>query len=257
MKLIDLHVHSNMSDGTLSPSDLALYAKAKGLSVIALTDHDTISGIEACMLQGLDIGLTVIPGIEFSAEYNSQEIHILGYYIDHKDIFFQKRLEAIIDNRIKRNAMMLERLSALGFPLTEKDLNTSGSEKAVLTRAHFAAALYKKGYIKTIGEAFEKYIGHGKPAYVPRIRLTPEYCIESIHQAGGLAVLAHPCLYGYDGAAKEVLVKHLADIGLDGIETLYSTHTQEEVTELLNLSLKYKLFPTGGSDFHGVQIQHL
>ncbi|WP_069997357.1 PHP domain-containing protein [Cellulosilyticum sp. I15G10I2] len=251
MKLIDLHVHSNISDGTLSPTDLAIYAKAKGLSAIALTDHDTISGIEACALKGLEIDLTVVPGIEFSAEYKSGEIHILGYYIDHHSDILEEKLKSIIQNRVQRNAKMVEKLNTLGLIITEADLLGDNPPETILTRAHVATALYKKGYVKTRSEAFDKYIGHDKPAYIPRVRVTPEECIKTIHLAGGLAVLAHPNLYGLTSFDKELLLKELITLGLDGVETHYSTHTKEDVQELSALCLKYKLLPTGGSDFHG------
>ncbi len=251
MKLIDLHVHSNISDGTLSPSDLALYAKSKGLSAIALTDHDTISGIESCMLKGLEIGLSVVPGIEFSAEYTSHEIHLLGYYIDFKSTVLNEKLKFILQSRVQRNMKIFEKLNALGLYITPEDLALDSPLETVLTRAHFATALYKKGYVKTRNEAFDKYIGHGKPAYIPRVKFTPKECIETIHLAGGLAVLAHPHLYGFTSTERNLMLAELKDLGLDGVETLYPTHTQEDVADLLNLCLKYNLFPTGGSDFHG------
>ena len=251
MKLIDLHVHSNISDGTLSPSDLAIYAKSKGLSAIALTDHDTISGIESCMIKGLEIGLSVVPGIELSAAYKSQEIHILGYYIDFKSTVLNEKLKCILQSRIQRNMKVFAKLNDLGLYITPEDLAIDNPPETVLTRAHFAAALYKKGYVKTRNEAFDKYIGHGKPAYIPRVKLTPTECIEMIHLAGGLAVLAHPNLYGFTSTERNLMLAALKDLGLDGIETLYPTHTQEDVADLLDLCLKYSFFPTGGSDFHG------
>ena len=249
MKLIDLHVHSNISDGTLSPSDLALYAKDKRLSVIALTDHDTINGIEECTNKGKEIGLTVIPGIELAAEYTNIEIHILGYYIQPQSTALRQKLDSIIDNRKQRNIQMLDRLNNLGLTITEEDLRIGGPAKAVFTRAHFATALYQKGYVKTRSEAFDLYIGHGKPAYIRRTR--PQTCIETIHAAGGLAVLAHPKLYGFESNQLNHLIKELTALGLDGIETFYPTHNEENIAELLILCESYGLFPTGGSDFHG------
>lgn len=251
MKLIDLHVHSNISDGTFSPSELALYAKSKGLSAIALTDHDTISGVEECTQKGLDIGLIIVPGIEFAAEYAGREIHILGYYIDSKNHMLREKLKFIIESRKARNVIMLEKLNNLGLSITREDLTLDSPSEAVFTRAHFATALYKKGYVKTRSEAFDKYIGRDCPAYVKRVRFTPEECIQAIHEAGGLAVVAHPNLYGFNPAEMNRMLKELTAIGLDGIETLYCTHSKEDVLELLGLCLKYRLFPTGGSDFHG------
>jgi len=251
MKLIDLHVHSNISDGTLSPSNLAVYAKSKGLGVIALTDHDTISGVEKCTQKGLEIGLTVIPGIEFAASYAGREIHILGYYIDCNNTILNEKLKFIIESRIQRNVMMLKKLDDLGLSITQEDLSLYSPSEAVLTRAHFATALLNKGYIKTRNEAFDKYIGRDNPAYVKRVRFSPNECIEIIHQAGGLAVVAHPLLYGFNPSEIDLMLQELAAIGLDGLETFYCTHSNENVLELLRLGLKYGLFPTGGSDFHG------
>lgn len=251
MKLIDLHVHSTCSDGTLSPSELALYAKSKGLTAIALTDHDTISGIEECMNKGAQIGITIIPGIEFSADFHGTELHILGYAIDYKNEAFKKYLEMLIAERAVRNQKMLDKLNALGLSLTLEDLAEGYPNETVFTRAHFASALLRKGYISDRNDAFRKYIGAGKPAYVPRHRVSAYECIESIHTAGGIAVLAHPKLYGYSNQEVTQVIKDLKSHGLDGVECLYSTHTQDETQHLIQVCEQHHLIPTGGSDFHG------
>ncbi len=251
MKLIDLHVHSTASDGTFSPQELAVYAKAKGLSAIALTDHDTIAGVNECMKKGLEVGVTVIPGIECSADFYGKELHILGYYIDPNCSLLQNKLKDLIDSRHKRNLKMLDKLTKLGCPLTLEDLETDCTPNTVFTRAHFANALLRKGYITERKEAFSKYIGRGLPAYVPREKFTVKDCIDMIHQAGGLAVLAHPMLYGYSRSDVTNLLYGLVAEGLDGVECVYSTHSSEDVAHLLQVCLQLKLFPTGGSDFHG------
>lgn len=251
MKCIDLHVHSNCSDGTLSPCELAIHAKNNGLSAIALTDHDTLSGVKPCLQKGLEIGLEVLPGIEFSTHYQDREIHILGYGIDLDNTILHQTLHDLIQNRNARNLQMLEKLNALGFHINKEDLKLGTLVEPVLTRAHFATALYHKGYAKSRHEAFELYIGKDKPAYIPRTKLKPETCIEIIHHAGGIAVLAHPQLYGFKLDEKKQLIKHLVNIGLDGVETFYPSHTPDDVLELLNFCSLYHLLPTGGSDFHG------
>ena len=251
MKLIDLHVHSTASDGTLSPQEVALYAKVKGLSAIALTDHDTVSGVDECMKKGLEIGVIVIPGIECSADFYGKELHILGYYIDPTSEALHSKLKQLIDSRYARNLKMLEKLAEVGCPLTLDDLEADSTPGTVFTRAHFANALMRKGYISDRKEAFSKYIGRGLPAYVPREKFTVKECIEMIHAAGGLAVLAHPMLYGYSRTDVTNVLRGLAAEGLDGVESVYSTHTQEDVSHLLQVCLQLKLFPTGGSDFHG------
>lgn len=251
MKLIDLHVHSTVSDGTYSPSELALYAKEKGLDTFALTDHDTIAGIDECQAKGQEIGVTVIPGIEFSADYYGKEVHVLGYYIDHHNKPFIERLEALVKERNNRNLLMLQKLAAKGCMLTEADLVDSSNPNAIITRAHFAKALLEKGYINERSQAFSRYIGDGKPCFVPKARFTTKECIDLIHQVGGLAVLAHPMLYGYSKAEVTQMLRALKADGLDGVECLYSTHTQDETAHLMQVCANLKLFPTGGSDFHG------
>ncbi|MBP3888653.1 MAG: PHP domain-containing protein [Cellulosilyticum sp.] len=257
MKLIDLHVHSTASDGTLTPSELAVYAHTKGLSAIALTDHDTISGIEECMQKGHEIGLTVIPGIEFSADHYGKEVHILGYYINPKDETLSAQLEDLIVARSKRNEMVLQKLSEVGCPLELEDLISAAGKDAVITRAHIAKALLNKGYIKERSEAFSKYIGEGKPCFVPKARFTTNQCIKLIHQAGGVAVLAHPMLYGYNRSEITQLIKGMKAAGLDGVECLYSTHTKEDTHHLLQVCSHLNLLPTGGSDFHGTNKPNL
>lgn len=251
MKLIDLHIHSTASDGTLSPTEIALYAKKKGLNAIALTDHDTVAGIAECVKTGLQIGLIVVPGIELSADYYGTEFHILGYYIDSDCAALNEALKGIVENRTQRNLKILEKLNALGLSLTLEELRGTCEAHTILTRAHFASALLNKGYVSTKQEAFSKYLGKDKPAYVPRTYLTVKDCIQLIHEAGGLAVLAHPMLYGYSPSEITQILKVLAKDGLDGVECLYSTHTKYEVTHLLQVCLNERLFPTGGSDFHG------
>lgn len=251
MKLIDLHVHSTASDGTLSPSELAVYAKEKGLSAIALTDHDTIDGIAECQKKGLEIGLTVIPGIEFSADYFGREVHMLGYYINPEHKPFNDKLHDLIKARENRNQEMLDKLTELGCPLTMDEVTKGLDENTVLTRAHVAKALLEKGYIATRDEAFSRYIGDGKPAFIPKKRFTTTECINLIHEAGGLAVLAHPLLYGYDKKEVTSILKALKEEGLDGVECLYATHTVDDTSHLLQVCQNLNLLPTGGSDFHG------
>lgn len=251
MEYIDLHVHSTCSDGTLTPSEVVSYAHQKGLKAIALTDHDTVSGVHEALSKGNELGIIIVPGIEFSASYNGKEVHILGYYIDPNNERLQSKLTALIEGRKIRNQKILDALAKLGMPITFEDLAEGSKPETVFTRAHFAAALLRKGYIATRDEAFAKYISPGKPAYFPREYFTVSECIDMIHSAGGLAVLAHPCLYGYSRSEITQILKDLKKQGLDGVECLYSTHTQDDVSHLLQVCLNEKLFPTGGSDFHG------
>ncbi|MGL4736246.1 MAG: PHP domain-containing protein [Cellulosilyticaceae bacterium] len=257
MQLIDLHVHSTTSDGTLTPRELAFYAKAKGLSAIALTDHDTTSGVMTCIDAGKLVDLTVIPGIELTAHYGSKEIHVLGYYINPNHPQLLGRLEALVRERDRRNDLVLEKLQDLGLDITMADLRSQGDADSILTRAHFGRALLAKGYVASMDEAFSKYLSSGRPAYVPKQSMAYEECIALIHEAGGIAVIAHPLLYGFSTEELDVFLKDLMHAGLDGLEAIYAKYSSEESVMLLNFCLKYNLVPTGGSDFHGINKPNL
>ncbi|MGL4344191.1 MAG: PHP domain-containing protein [Cellulosilyticaceae bacterium] len=257
MQFIDLHVHSTTSDGTLTPRELAFYAKAKGLSAIALTDHDTTSGVMDCILAGKSVDLTVIPGIELTAHYANKEIHILGYYINPSSAPLLDKLQELVKERDRRNDLVLEKLQALGFDITMADLRAQGDDKSILTRAHFGRALLAKGYVASMDEAFAKYLSGGKPAYVPKQSMDYKTCIDLIHEAGGIAVIAHPLLYGFEPDQLDTFIKDLMSAGLDGLEAIYSRYSTAESMDLLNLCLKYSLVPTGGSDFHGTNKPNL
>lgn len=249
--LIDLHVHSTASDGTYSPCELVHYAKEKGLCAMALTDHDTVQGVANCIEEGHKLGIEIIPGIEFSADYYGKELHILGYGIDSNSSYLTNQLEALLASRSKRNEKMLAKLNELGFAITLEDCLKDTAPDTVLTRAHMAKALLEKGYITERKEAFSKYIGDGKPAYVPKSRFTAKACIDLIHQVGGIAVLAHPHLYGYDYKDLTQVIRGLVLDGLDGLEVYYTTHSKEDTDYLLQRCKQHQLIITGGSDFHG------
>ncbi len=251
MNLIDLHVHSTSSDGTLSPSEIACHAKEIGLTAIALTDHDTISGVKECIQKGNEIGLKVIPGIECAVEFNGKSLHILGYNVDIESEDFNRKIISVANERKERNIKMLNKLENLNINLTLDDLAEGTPAGTTITRAHFANAMLRKGYISSRNEAFSKYIGNDGPAYVPRENFTIEDCINMIHKAGGRAVLAHPLLYGYSRSETTDLIRILAKSGLDGVETIYTTHTPQDTNHLLQVCETLNLFPTGGSDFHG------
>lgn len=256
MKYIDLHVHSALSDGTLTPKELVLYAKQKNLVAFALTDHDIVDGIEASVNEGINLGIEVIPGIELAARYNDSEIHILGFFIDYKDSFFLEKLTWIQNERKKRNKKMLEKLNDIGFHMTIKELKEKAG-KDLITRAHFGKIMYEKGYTKTMNEAFKLYLTHGKPGYVQREVYSPKECLELIHNAKGLAVLAHPTLYNFSEDELICLINHLKSIGLDGIEGIYSLYTKEQEYKIRSLANRFNLFITGGSDFHGNNKKHI
>ncbi|OON98559.1 MAG: hypothetical protein ATN35_04575 [Epulopiscium sp. Nele67-Bin004] len=250
--MIDLHVHSTMSDGTFTPREIAFYAKAKGLSAIALTDHDTTSGVVECQQNGDLVGLTVIPGIEISSDYHGTEVHILGYFIDINNQMFQNKLLELKNRRNNRNSIMLERLQAQGCNITMDDIaEFITKDKTVITRPHFARALIKKGYVKTVDEAFDKYIGRGCPAYVSREFIDYRECIDLIHTAGGIASIAHSTLYPFD---EQQFTKFLDDLllaGIDCIESIYPEYSYAQTKFFLDFCKQHNLLITGGSDFHG------
>ena len=254
MKPIDLHVHSNKSDGTYSPSRLLDYAMEKGLSAIALTDHDTVDGLDEIMEYAEVLNSNtvpeIIPGIEFSTEYEGRDIHILGLYIDHKSTEFRKPLQDFVNSRIIRNEKMCRLLQTAGIDITYQKLCEEYPD-SVITRAHYGSYLLKHGYIKHINEAFEKYIGDNCPYFVPREKVTPQDAVQLILKAKGVPVLAHPPLYHMSDNRLEQLVSTLKDAGLMGIEAIYSTYSSNEERDMRRLADKYDLLISGGSDFHG------
>ena len=256
MKSIDLHVHSNASDGTFTPSELVRYALEKGLSAMALTDHDTVSGVEEAVQAAVGSGLLLIPGVELSAEYRGKDIHILGLFLDYKSERLQCYLEEFKTIRDERNVKMSERLTAHKLPVTIEEMKEEYGD-AVLTRAHFAKMLKKKGYVRSYEEAFDRFLGDGKPCYIPRERITPEGAIALIHEAGGLAVLAHPLLYHLGMEELKKLLKLLKDCGLDGLEAIYSMNEGRDERRMKELAAEYGLFVSGGSDFHGATKPHI
>ncbi|MEG0014227.1 MAG: PHP domain-containing protein [Cellulosilyticaceae bacterium] len=257
MNLIDLHVHSTISDGTFTPREVAFYAKAKGLSAIALTDHDSMDGLDECILAAKLVDLQVIPGIELTGHYKGKEIHILGYYLDKTHPVLKNKLQELVLTREARNIKMLTNLIALGFELTPEDLYPVGTSKGVLTRAHFAKALYTKGYASSINDAFDKYLSSDKPAYVKRQSMDYTECIDLIHTAGGIAVIAHPHLYKFDTDTFGTFIQDMVADGLDGIESIYPKYSDNETIQLFELCFTHNLISTGGCDFHGTNKPNL
>lgn len=247
---IDLHVHSTYSDGSLSPQELVTLAKEKNLAAFALTDHDTTEGIDSALSSAQNSALEIIPGIELSTKYGESEIHILGLYIDHHNESFQTFLTQFQESRIQRNQSMCKKLNAYGVMIDYDELANEYAD-SVITRAHFARYLLKKGYVKSHAEAFDRYVGDHAPCYIPRSKIAPEEGISLIQKCGGFAVLAHPILYHMSDERLDALVARLKDAGIGGIEAVYSTYHEREERKIRALAQKYDLLLSGGSDFHG------
>lgn len=247
---IDLHVHSNCSDGTFTPSQLVEYALEKGLQAIALTDHDTTEGIEQAQAAAQNTSLQVIPGIELSTAYLGRDIHILGLNIDPENAYFQKKIKAFQQEREDRNRTMISRMQKEGLHITWQDMADNFPD-SVWTRAHFARFLADTGQVHTLAEAFNRFLGDHAPCFVPRNKVTPFEAVEMIHQGKGKAVLAHPLLYHLTEEQLDELVQALVQSGLDGIEAIYSNNTGLDEVRMRQMAKKYGIFITGGSDFHG------
>jgi len=245
---VDLHLHSSVSDGVLSPTELVAKAAELGLTVISLTDHDNVDGIEPALKAAEHYpSLTLIPGLEISTDTPTGEIHILGYYIDHTNPELSAELKRLRDSRLGRAQKMIQKLSGMGMPIEwerVKEISGNGS----VGRPHIAQALLEKGYIDTFKEAFSKYIAFGGPAYVPREKMTPVEAIDLITKADGFAVLAHPL--GIPNL--NTLLKTLVRRGLTGLEIYYKDYPGEDRESLATLADSYGLLATGGTDYHGL-----
>ncbi len=252
--MIDLQLHSTASDGSFSPADLVFQAKEIGLTAIALTDHDTVSGVPEFMDAGRRAGIHVVPGVEISVDTplpNHGHMHILGLFIDPQSAGLIDKLEYLQTERNRRADKILEKLHGLGLSVTREELLAEAGEGSI-GRPHIARIMVRRNFVGTIADAFEKYLKKGGPAYVDKVKLGEEDAIALIKDAGGLAILAHPHLMNFDtfeGTREKILA--LREMGLDGFEVHYSGMPQEYSEKLLALASEYDLAVSGGSDFHG------
>ncbi len=262
MSYIDLHVHSCASDGTMTPEEIVDCAAETGLSAVALTDHDTMAGVSRALAaekKRRAAGLfspSVIPGTEISCSWlhdgKETEIHILGLFVLPENREFNQFLGDMISAREARNCEILQRLAADGIVLSKEDL-TEGNENTVITRAHFASALIKKGYVSTVEQAFKRYLTSGGRYCPPKKTVDPGDAVSLILKSGGFPVLAHPMRYHLSWKDVESLTVRLTEAGLQGLEVYYSSHTSEQSRKLRELCRRLQLLPTGGSDFHGAK----
>jgi predicted metal-dependent phosphoesterase TrpH len=255
---VDLHCHSTASDGTYAPAEVVGLARQAGLSALSLTDHDTVAGIPEAAAAARSAGIDFIAGIEISAEYpHPGTMHILGYGVDPENDTLKKLTATLIAGRDARNPKIVQKLNDMGICVSMEEWE-SQAKGEVLGRPHLAAVLVRKGYVSSIKQAFDKYIGQGAPAYFDKERLSPRQALERIHQAGGLPVLAHPTqLRTSNDAQLDRVLKDLVDLGLSGIETIHSDFTAADVQRMTRLAERYGLLQTGGSDFHGYNKQDI
>jgi len=254
-RFADLHTHSNASDGQLPPEELIRLAERSRLAAVALTDHDTTEGLAAARHEaGKFPELHFVPGIEISARFPRGTLHILGLGIGETSAALQHLAARLREDRRTRNPKILARLQAIGAAIDMDDVLAAAGPRPgkIIGRLHIAEALRRKGYVRTTGEAFEKYIGDGKPAFIDKERLEPREAIAAILAAGGLAALAHPVQLNYDNRAQlERVLKSMIRHGLNAIEVYHTDHTPAQTRTYLDLAKRYELCVVGGSDFHG------
>ena len=241
----DLHIHTTSSDGSNTPEEIVVMAKSIGLEALAITDHDTLDGIGPAQRAGHTNGIEILPGIELGAYCQGEEIHILGYLVEMDNRPFIEKLAFLHETRIQRMERMVGKLQELGFNI-DMNMVAAISGSGSVGRPHLAAALIGIGAVKTISEAFEKYIGAGRPAYLPRYKMDPTEAVALIKSAGGAPVLAHPGLNKANYPLGD-----LVEAGLVGIEAFHPAHSPEQACDFQKLASKNGLIATGGSDYHG------
>ena len=255
LSCIDLHIHSTASDGSDSPSDIAEKAASLHLAAFALTDHDTLEGLEEAEEAAKRLEIPFVRGCELSSTTPWGEAHFLGLWIPRKAesiAELQERLKAVRQDRYKRNIRIMEKLQALGYDVKYEEAAALAGG-AVVGRPHFAELLCRKGIVATRREAFQKYLGEGKLAYVPRTLMSPEQAVGLLKRSGALVSMAHPRLLKAPVEDLDELIARLAPQGLDALEAYHSEHNANDVRECVNLARKYGLVFTGGSDYHGVR----
>ena len=250
-RIIDLHSHTRYSDGSATPRELLAQAQAAGASAVAITDHDTVAGLSEGRAAAAELGIEFIDGIEISAEYSPGTMHILGYFINAESTSFNATLVELREAREHRNPQIAGRLQALGLDIAYEEVERLAGND-VVGRPHFARLLVERGYATSIQDAFNRFLGKGAAAYVEKARLSPAASIALIHEAGGVAVLAHPYQLKLASLEEvERLIVELAALGLDGIEAIYSRHSEDERRTYAQMARRHGLLVTGGSDYHG------
>ena len=248
---VDLHTHSTASDGTLAPARLVALAAARGLRVLALTDHDTTAGLAEAAAGAAEHGLRFVPGVELSTHVAAGEVHVLGYFIEPESPALAGALARFREAREGRAQTIVANLAAAGAPVAyERVVELAGG--ATIGRPHVARALVEAGHAASVQDAFDRYLVRGRPGYVERYRLLPPDAVRLIREAGGVPVLAHP----YSAADLDALLPDLIAAGLDGLECYYGDYDDAQRDALLALAARHDLVATGGTDFHGPGLAH-
>ncbi len=253
----DLHTHTIASDGSDTPTELIKKAKEVGLKAVAITDHDTLDGLKEGYEASKKYEVELVPGVELSLLAPRGNMHLLGYYIDQNSKELNDVLKSVQDARAKRNPKIVEKLNRLGLKITMEELEEM-AQGGQIGRPHIARMMVEKGYVKSVSEAFDKYLKKDGPAYAPKSILKPKEAIEAIHAARGVAVLAHPI--SLDPNPLNLLDEFVSEwvgYGLDGIECYYSEHTPDFTEYCISLCKRFGLIITGGSDYHGKAKPHI
>lgn len=245
---IDLHTHTTASDGLLSAAQLVNLARAAGVGILAVADHDSTDSVDAAIAAGAAAGVAVLPAVELNTDVPGAEVHVLGYLLEYHVPWFQQLLRRLREGRLHRAERMVQKLATLGAPIAmDRVLAFAGG--GAVGRPHVARALVEAGWVRETAEAFTRYIGRNGPAYVERLKVTPEEAVQIIRRAGGIPVLAHPGWLGNDA-----MVEDLVGEGLEGIEVFYPDHTPAMVERYLEVARRHGLVVTGGTDFHGADL---
>lgn len=256
MRKIDLHIHTNASDGTDSPAAAVELASRLGLAAIGITDHDSVAGVPEAVAAGARLGVEVVPGIEVSSDYRDNNVHILGYFVDVQSPALRPVLDWVKNERDERNRKMAAMFAADGFDIS-LDILEQLYPNSVLGRPHFAEYLMHKGYTASVKEGFDRYLEVGRPYYLPKRRISVARAVEVIVAAGGVPVLAHPLQYGYPEKETLEMIEYAKALGVRALECYYSEHSPAQQAWMLRQAERYGLGVTGGSDYHGTRKTHI
>lgn len=243
---IDLHTHTNASDGLDTPAELVAKASQRGLSVLGITDHDTVDGLEAAAEAAKAVNITLVPGVELSTTVERAEVHVLGYFVDRTNADLRTRLHQLAASRVSRIERMIDRLHELGYPVN-RDAILAQAEEGSIGRPHVARALIEIGAVTSVDDAFERFLKAGRPAYIPRDHFSPEDAVGLLVEHNAVPVLAHP----FSTKDIEGTLARLVPAGLKGLETYYAGYLPEQHVQLRAIADAWQLIPTGGSDYHG------